>query len=77
MLDVGQNYGNTEKNNICWRLRETEDFVCVGGWPMTFTTSTAGVGWPVTGENTTIVSDAFVEDVTHMGTESGSLRKVS
>ncbi len=56
-------------NNTFWQLSATVDFVVVGGWPMTFTTSTAGAGVLVTGENTTIACGAYVEDVTHLGTK--------
>ncbi len=56
-------------NNTFWQLSATVDFVVVGGWPMTFTTSSGVVEWLATGENTILACDAYVEDVTHLGTK--------
>jgi len=69
MLDGGVSCGSTGKRKHYWLLRETEDYAVAAGWPVTFTTSMAGVGWLETGENTTTSSGAYVEIVTHLGTK--------
>ena len=54
-----------DESNTYSLSKGTEVCVFVGGWPMTFTTSTAGVGTLATGENTIAACGAYVEDVTH------------
>ncbi len=69
MRDGCVSCGNTEGYSTSLPMSETAVCVVVGGWPMTYTTSTGGAGTLATGESTILVCDAYVEDVTHLGTK--------